>query len=83
MFNIDDSLKNLFGGSKLTKDDVKQLTTIIQFMDNEKLFGAYELIRPKGQTKLSEFDQLLFDMIVEQLTFRGFTIDEYGNIGVN
>lgn len=83
MTNIENSLKNLFGRSNFTKDDIKQLTTIIQFMDNDKLFGAYELIRPKGQCEISEYDKLLYNLIVEQLLFRGFTIDKNGNIGVN
>lgn len=83
MNNIDNSFKKLFGSINYTKDDIKQLVTIIQFMDNEKLFGAYELIRQKEQCKLSEFDKMLFDLIVKQLLFRGFTIDEHGNIGIN
>lgn len=82
MLNLD-GLKSFFGGSKLSNADYEQLSQIIISMDNDKLFGAYEILRPKDNTKLSEFDEKLLNLIMETLKNRGFTFDCYGNIGVN
>lgn len=44
MINFD-SIKSLFGGNKLTDNDLVELTKIFKNMSNEEILGAYKILK--------------------------------------
>lgn len=44
MINLD-NIKSIFGGSKLTSEDLDKLSNLFKDMSNEELLGAYKILK--------------------------------------